>query len=614
LSLLFYLFLCRAAGYENPDGTLNQEAFFAVKGHGTGWFNTGDMGGVDEQGYLYISGRTKEIINRGGETISPFEIEEAVVQHPFIKEVLAFAAPHEQYQETIGVVVVTQKGKPRVDLPTLQTYLEGKLHRSKWPQVIVYSDSLPKNATGKILRIRFAERTRMKPVDEEAPPHTRLFEMDCPELGAPLNQAITLTPVKRDMYKTFTHLLTKKDVVDVAVVIMNLAHWQSAVVAFVVLDEHSKISVESLRDGCVLHLDQYEVPQFLYQVKEIPYLPPDPEDELLEMQQRESMSGKESGSGRLSLGGGSGNKSPKKTKKSRNSTGSMSDVRDQGKQVPGQPHARDITLRVDEPQLTALAIKLHAAQHVVPPRTPIEVQVELVWRSVLQLNGSGIGTGATALCVTTSFFDMGGDSLKAGQLVNVMRKRLQVHLTVADLFTAPTIEKISQKIATLKTLGTPDTSAALKQSSAARQQAILRERGRDRQASSDRGKLARRMRSTSDAINEAAGESTVWLDKGSAKIINTYGSIHEDASEHESLVDQRLSEARDDSTVVSDADPLRDDPFFSWDFAPELSSTSLGCLLVQALPITLIYPLRRIVIWFLIAGPWVLLMKYGWGR
>ena len=90
---------------------------------------------MDDQGFLFISGRSKEIINKGGETISPFEIEEAVMQHPFVKETLAFSAPHDKYQETAGIVIVTRAGMPRVDLPSLHKYLEARLHRSKWPQV-----------------------------------------------------------------------------------------------------------------------------------------------------------------------------------------------------------------------------------------------------------------------------------------------------------------------------------------------------------------------------------------------------------------------------------------------------------------------------------------------
>jgi acyl-CoA synthetase (AMP-forming)/AMP-acid ligase II len=144
-------------GYEN-NGSANEESFFVLDGE-PGWFNTGDMGYLDDQGYLFISGRSKEIINRGGETISPFEIEEAVVQHPCVKECLAFSAPHEQFQETVGCIIVTKPGMQRVDLPALHRYLDDKLHRSKWPYVLVYSDALPKNAANKILRIKYAERT-----------------------------------------------------------------------------------------------------------------------------------------------------------------------------------------------------------------------------------------------------------------------------------------------------------------------------------------------------------------------------------------------------------------------------------------------------------------------
>jgi acyl-CoA synthetase (AMP-forming)/AMP-acid ligase II len=62
--------------------------------------------------------------------------------------------PTNNYQETVGCVIVTRPGQPRVDLPGLHKYLDDKLHRSKWPYVIVYSDGLPKNAANKILRIR----------------------------------------------------------------------------------------------------------------------------------------------------------------------------------------------------------------------------------------------------------------------------------------------------------------------------------------------------------------------------------------------------------------------------------------------------------------------------
>ena len=180
-------------GYES-NASANDESFFVVDGE-PGWFSTGDMGHLDGEGFLFISGRSKEIINRGGETISPFEIEEAVVQHPSVKECLAFSAPHAQFQETVGCILVTKPDAPRVDLPALHRYLEDKLHRSKWPFVLVYSTALPKNAANKILRIRYGERTGMKDVDEESSPLTRLYEAACPRVGAPLSEPVELVPL-----------------------------------------------------------------------------------------------------------------------------------------------------------------------------------------------------------------------------------------------------------------------------------------------------------------------------------------------------------------------------------------------------------------------------------
>ncbi len=133
LLLLVCVVAAAAGGYEN-NGSANEESFFTVDSL-PGWFNTGDVGYLDSHNYLFLTGRSKEIINKGGETISPFEIEEAVLQHPLVKETLAFAAPHREYQETVGCVVVGFEGCPRVDLVSLHKYLEDKLHRSKWPQV-----------------------------------------------------------------------------------------------------------------------------------------------------------------------------------------------------------------------------------------------------------------------------------------------------------------------------------------------------------------------------------------------------------------------------------------------------------------------------------------------
>jgi len=186
------------AGYENNEAS-NAESFYTINGE-QGWFDTGDTGCVDAAGFLFVSGRSKEIINKGGETISPFEIEEAVLQHPKVQECMAFSVPHDRYQETVGIWIVPPKGGPRgVDLPSLHAYLETCLHRSKWPQVIVFSTALPKNAAGKILRIKMAERTRMPAIDEESPVTARLYEADCPRIGAPLTQQIEISPISPNL-------------------------------------------------------------------------------------------------------------------------------------------------------------------------------------------------------------------------------------------------------------------------------------------------------------------------------------------------------------------------------------------------------------------------------
>merc|ERR1719316_1991921 len=91
------------AGYEfreHMDCDPNIEAF------GDGWLRTGDKGWIDADGYLYLSGRFKEIINRGGEKISPFEVEDVMRKHDAIQDVIAFAAPHEDLGEVVGVAIV----------------------------------------------------------------------------------------------------------------------------------------------------------------------------------------------------------------------------------------------------------------------------------------------------------------------------------------------------------------------------------------------------------------------------------------------------------------------------------------------------------------------------
>ena len=165
---------------------------------GRRWFDTGDVGQVDGDGWVYITGRSKEIINRGGETVAPMEVEEALAEHDRVAAVLAFAAPHAILQEVVGVVIVPAPGRPRVDLATLQRHAAGRLHPSKWPQVVVYLPGLPRGPTNKAQRVRLAERMCLAAVGDRDPPQARHFEGDCPPAGSGLQLPIPIWPVPID--------------------------------------------------------------------------------------------------------------------------------------------------------------------------------------------------------------------------------------------------------------------------------------------------------------------------------------------------------------------------------------------------------------------------------
>ncbi|CAK5273778.1 unnamed protein product, partial [Mycena citricolor] len=184
------------AGYEvDPDQPLDTSAFTSE-----GWFDSGDMGHMDEDGYLYITGRSKEIINKGGEVISPFEIEEAVsiAAKQFVKTVLAFALEHDVLQETIGVVIVPKPGAPRIGLAQLQDLLRDHLHPSKWPFAIVYMADVPKNSAGKPLRIKLGTRLEIGQLTDTVPALHRHFEAAVPDNMAPLSEPIACARVHLD--------------------------------------------------------------------------------------------------------------------------------------------------------------------------------------------------------------------------------------------------------------------------------------------------------------------------------------------------------------------------------------------------------------------------------
>ncbi|XP_020224960.1 oxalate--CoA ligase [Cajanus cajan] len=121
-----------------------------------GWFHTGDLGFFDSDGYLHLVGRIKELINRGGEKISPIEVDAVLLSHPDIAQAVAFGVPDDKYGEEINCAIIPKEGS-NIDEAEVQRFSKKNLATFKVPKKVFITDSLPKTATGKILRRLVAE-------------------------------------------------------------------------------------------------------------------------------------------------------------------------------------------------------------------------------------------------------------------------------------------------------------------------------------------------------------------------------------------------------------------------------------------------------------------------
>jgi acyl-CoA synthetase (AMP-forming)/AMP-acid ligase II len=138
------------AGYEaNPDA--NAKAF------ANGWFRTGDQGVLDDAGYLRLTGRLKELINRGGEKISPLEIDTIIMDHPAVAQVVTFGVPHDKLGEDIAAAVVLREGTV-CDERELRAFVGSRVADFKVPRKIIFLEEIPKGATGKLQRIGLHEK------------------------------------------------------------------------------------------------------------------------------------------------------------------------------------------------------------------------------------------------------------------------------------------------------------------------------------------------------------------------------------------------------------------------------------------------------------------------
>jgi acyl carrier protein len=153
-------------GYDD-DPEANRLAFVG------GWFHTGDQGYLDADGYLFVTGRLKELINRGGAKIAPLEIDEVLMEHPAVAQAVAFAVPHTRLGEDVAAAVVLRPDTTPTEAEIRQ-YAAKRLADFKVPRRVFVLDTLPTGPTGKIQRIGLAQRLgAAAPAVEYAAPRTK---------------------------------------------------------------------------------------------------------------------------------------------------------------------------------------------------------------------------------------------------------------------------------------------------------------------------------------------------------------------------------------------------------------------------------------------------------
>ena len=129
--------------WQRPDATAE-----AMRG---GWFHSGDMARVDEDGYFFIVDRKKDLIIRGGYNVYPREVEEVLYEHPKIREAAVVGVPHDEWGEEIGAAVVLIEGE-RLSPDEVSAYVKDRIAAYKYPRLVWFVDELPKGPTGKILK------------------------------------------------------------------------------------------------------------------------------------------------------------------------------------------------------------------------------------------------------------------------------------------------------------------------------------------------------------------------------------------------------------------------------------------------------------------------------
>jgi acyl-CoA synthetase (AMP-forming)/AMP-acid ligase II len=126
-----------------------------------GWFPTNDGGWMDEEGYLFVEGRLDDVIVRGGENLSPGEIEDVLREHPNVADVAVFGVPDDEWGERVAAVIVPKGDRPSTD--DLGKLVKSKLRSTKTPEIWAFREALPYNDTGKLLRRQLKAELSAKP-------------------------------------------------------------------------------------------------------------------------------------------------------------------------------------------------------------------------------------------------------------------------------------------------------------------------------------------------------------------------------------------------------------------------------------------------------------------
>ena len=143
-------------GYSVMLGYWRQPDKTAEAVDAAGWMHTGDLGVMDGEGYVNIVGRIKDLVIRGGENISPREVEEFLYTHPQVRDVQVFGVPDARYGEELAVWLITADGA-ELDEADVRAFCEGRIARFKIPRYVRVVDAFPLTVTGKVQKFKMRE-------------------------------------------------------------------------------------------------------------------------------------------------------------------------------------------------------------------------------------------------------------------------------------------------------------------------------------------------------------------------------------------------------------------------------------------------------------------------